>query len=620
MTTLTFLLSCGILLAQDSELAQAQRDLQRAIDLADAAALKEVADRLAATDSPGAVDLLFQAYDALAVRARAIAKEEERWQTALDRNSEYRKRVKNGSRWTYKTDQAKWKKYREAQTELRNLGQKLKSLDDMKAAIAQALSRFTSDGAVEKILSTLRRDDSWARRAAAAEILGALERDDVTSELMRALEGEHDAAVKVAILTALRGRDITSSDEIKAIASCVSDPYWQVQVAALECLRKVEPEAGRVAVEALIRALENSETRVRHEINDVLVRLTGVNKHGSHEAWLAWWEDNSHRFAEGTYEPPPAPPPGASTPTTFYGIPIESNRVVFILDRSGSMMQPSEWDIGAPVPTGGKKSPGLEKEGSRKIDIARWQLKLALLGMPDGALFNIIFYNSEVSKKAIFNPRGLVKRPPGAGALVVHTEGRAGGEARAGRGRHDLPPERRPPQRREGPAPGRHRGAHQGDQRLEEGEDPHHRGVLLPRLRFGPGGGVPQEPRRRQRGHVQVADEEEGKRKEGPVEVPPVPLSCASAVSNAFRACPSGEEEAGGRRRLRHRRGAADDSLRRRVRACRRAGAEACLPPRLRRPRRVSAAADACPRSPAGAARGAGRGAPRRRRGARGSC
>jgi len=115
-------------------------------------------------------------------------------------------------------------------------------------------------------------------------------------------------------------------------------------------------------------------------------------------SWKAWWESNRDAVLKGTYVLK-AGEGAADAPkngTTFYGIPVTSKSVIFALDRSGSMLEPSEWDIPQDVATGaGKGEPDIKKEGNRKIDIARWQLKRTLAMMPDGAEFNIIFFNHE---------------------------------------------------------------------------------------------------------------------------------------------------------------------------------------------------------------------------------
>jgi hypothetical protein len=170
---------------------------------------------------------------------------------------------------------------------------------------------------------------------------------------------------------------------------------WQVKSTAIATLQAL---MAKESIENLIEALQKSDGRLRHEINQALIAFTGVDKHGDYGAWRAWWDASKEAVKAGTYkvkkEESAANPQGAAT--TFYGIPIQSKHVVFVLDRSGSMRQPSEWDIPADVATGpGLPGQDIKKQGDRKIDIARWQLKRALAMLPDGMEFNVIFYNHQ---------------------------------------------------------------------------------------------------------------------------------------------------------------------------------------------------------------------------------
>src|SRR3989344_624985 len=71
---------------------------------------------------------------------------------------------------------------------------------------------------------------------------------------------------------------------------------------------------------------------------------------------------------------------------TFYGLAIEGDPVVFVIDRSGSMERESGWVF----------PQGLEPPGQRKIDVAKWQLKTALQGMETGKRFNLVFFDSDI--------------------------------------------------------------------------------------------------------------------------------------------------------------------------------------------------------------------------------
>src|SRR6185503_5016831 len=135
---------------------------------------------------------------------------------------------------------------------------------------------------------------------------------------------------------------------------------------------------------------------------DALVALTGVNRHGDAASWKAWLDQNRDAISKGTYAKKTADEAGApgknATTTTFYGIPVESKSVIFVLDRSGSMMEPSDWDDTKDATATGGSGPGsdIKKTGDRKIDIARWQLKKAIAQLPEGTEFNVIFFTHEV--------------------------------------------------------------------------------------------------------------------------------------------------------------------------------------------------------------------------------
>ena len=93
---------------------------------------------------------------------------------------------------------------------------------------------------------------------------------------------------------------------------------------------------------------------------------------------------------------------------SFYGIPIEGEKVIFVVDRSESMAEyadTSNWQFSQALPELVQKTP-------TKNNFARWQLKLALQEMPDGKYVNIILFNDEISDKTIFNPKGMTELNP----------------------------------------------------------------------------------------------------------------------------------------------------------------------------------------------------------------
>src|SRR5205823_4324531 len=132
---------------------------------------------------------------------------------------------------------------------------------------------------------------------------------------------------------------------LAAVAAQLQSDYWQLKVSAAHALQAIGALGG---IEPLVEAIAKADGRLKVEFNDALAALTGVNKHGDGAAWKAWLDANKDAVSKGTYSAksaePGAPPGRAQTTVTFYGIPVESKSVIFVLDRSGSMMEPSDWE------------------------------------------------------------------------------------------------------------------------------------------------------------------------------------------------------------------------------------------------------------------------------------
>ena len=87
----------------------------------------------------------------------------------------------------------------------------------------------------------------------------------------------------------------------------------------------------------------------------------------------------------------------SSSSSGFYGIPLTGERIVFVVDRSGSMEFASGWDLP-------EIAQNAEKAGNREIDVAEWQIKSALMQLPDGKHFSIVFFADTIEKNMIFSP------------------------------------------------------------------------------------------------------------------------------------------------------------------------------------------------------------------------
>jgi hypothetical protein len=137
----------------------------------------------------------------------------------------------------------------------------------------------------------------------------------------------------------------------------------------------------REAIEPLIAFLGREDIGVlRTDAHEALQSLTG-EKHGPYrQPWADWW-----RQAQGTFRMPDKPvekdrtqPAGKGV--TFYGITTFSDRILFVLDVSGSMDKPDAKD----------------KPQPDRLTVAKQELLGAVFNVDDGHRFNVLLFNHEV--------------------------------------------------------------------------------------------------------------------------------------------------------------------------------------------------------------------------------
>jgi len=165
------------------------------------------------------------------------------------------------------------------------------------------------------------------------------------------------------------------------LESGLASESWMLRAHVIDALAALR---SREAVPKLIELLGNEEGRLRTEIGDALTSLTGTDYHGNVILWQRWWKDH-----EADFEVPAVPPATGedkaleSVGLTFFGLRTESQKVLFVLDVSGSM----EFLM---------KNYSSGSEGEKRITVAKRELLRALGGIPDGGTFNIVLYASDV--------------------------------------------------------------------------------------------------------------------------------------------------------------------------------------------------------------------------------
>jgi hypothetical protein len=387
-------------LAADAELDQARADFKKALADLSPTALQTAADRLAATDQKAAADTLMDGYGKCAAAIKGLWTEKVKHLQDREANGDFKIDYKTTPPSIPPGDVKKYERYMEADKNSKAAEAKIMTFEAAKGAIVKALAKFKGDASVKDLIHEISAGADWQRRAAAAEALGQIGHKEVPSALVEALKKDSEPAVRIAIVEAFRALKQNSPEIVAALAAQLQSDFWQLKIAAAQALRTLDAKA---AIEPIIEALQKADGRLRVELNEALTGLAGVDKHGDYTAWKAWLDSNREALAKGTFSPKSsdaAGDPGRNATTSFFGIPVESKNVIFVLDRSGSMMEPSDWDAPAEpaVSTGGKPDPAadIKKKGDRKMDIARWQLKKAIAQLPEGAEFNVIFFSHEV--------------------------------------------------------------------------------------------------------------------------------------------------------------------------------------------------------------------------------
>ncbi len=290
----------------------------------------------------------------------------------------------------------------------------------VETALAQA-----GDGAPVGLRAALRNAHPAVVHAA---LRGLVERPGVDPAPLRGewvrLERTRDPSVR-RLLAVVRGRLALAEGETDALRRLVAsdlrtdrqaavllaserralEPLHRLladpdRVVAAEALSALESLRDPASLPVLIEALPRASGQVRLDLRETLASLTGEDLGARYEPWRAWWNDRA----------PSEPLPSEAelterarerserdaTRAAFYGLPVVSERVAFLLDLSGSMSERvgelPEGEPGSPGPPWfGRSDPRPDRLG-----VAFHELELALERLADGTWVNVVFFNDEV--------------------------------------------------------------------------------------------------------------------------------------------------------------------------------------------------------------------------------
>lgn len=295
----------------------------------------------------------------------------------------------------------------EAENRTKELAAQLKDLEGLLKS-----ERTAADAIVEKvgggpevlrknILKRAKSGGDWPARAAAVRIATKhLGEKDSWAYLTRMIGKDPDPRVRMAALEALGTAEEKWED---LVIGRLADADWSVVLRASQI---AEERKLHKAVPHLINALTGASPRLSQGIGKALQSLTGENFEPYADIWTKWWEEHKKDFEKDvevkTGKKPEFPR------VHFYGVEIKSDRVLFIIDVSGSMKleikakeeEPKKKkDPVVTGPGGPPPPPDLDDfmKSGKKIDIAKHELKKAIERMPKEFTFNIIQFNQGAS-------------------------------------------------------------------------------------------------------------------------------------------------------------------------------------------------------------------------------
>lgn len=240
------------------------------------------------------------------------------------------------------------------------------------------------DRAALPALKKLLRAKDEARRIEVLLCVHTLRHDDPEwrEELLDTLKsagGARELGVRTTCLDLLA--DLDAAEALPVVWKDLDHREWTVRAAVYDFCRKVR---HRDSVPKLIARLDEESGRLREDVLDALQALTAL-RFAQTSRWERWWDENRAGFqlvpeeAIAQQEGRKRPRPQGGT-TSYYGIPLVSDRVVFVVDVSGSMS--------ARVGTDASRT---------RLDEAKRQLTRVVEAIPDHFRFNIVWFHTTIT-------------------------------------------------------------------------------------------------------------------------------------------------------------------------------------------------------------------------------
>ncbi|MCE9582882.1 MAG: VWA domain-containing protein [Planctomycetes bacterium] len=392
-----------------AEWDQMKKDFYRDFSNQDVSVKKSALDRIAAVNTLDAAKLLLSVYGAVKQETDAM---DDKCQANVD-DLEKKLKPLRAAKSALSAGEADRKAKIEAELKAVNDDKTKKDGDAKKVldTIASAIGKFTDAGAVSELKKMVLSAPDWTDRYAILSGLLASGADGVGSICLEAAK-DKDVRVRIIALDGLLNLKIDAA--IPLFIAAVEDAQWQVRLSGVAGVEQYHAKDG---VPAMIRQLKKEDGRLRDDISGALKRMTGMDFGYNADNWSEWWKVNGDKWngkpigggavAGGNDVKSPGGAGGTTTePPTFFGLKITSKKIVFVLDVSGSMAEPSE-----PPPDKGKEPPPTLSGGNgpkpepwepgmtgTKLEVLKHEFEKTITKLDPKTTFNIIVFASDVQQ------------------------------------------------------------------------------------------------------------------------------------------------------------------------------------------------------------------------------
>lgn len=158
-----------------------------------------------------------------------------------------------------------------------------------------------------------------------------------------------------------------------------TSPYLQSFPFRRAVARALTSLNTKSAVPIAIDALFRTRGETRGDIVSFLTSITDQHFGLNAKAWQTWWEIHGANFTmPDRTDQQSLDPVADDTLASYYGLPLYAERIVFVLDTSGSMMSPTAGSM-----------------GDTRIEMAKRELIQAISNLSPDVGFSIVIYNSD---------------------------------------------------------------------------------------------------------------------------------------------------------------------------------------------------------------------------------